>query len=806
MCCVKASLLSGIAVGVLCTPAMAQEVATIAGEPVAAAAQPEEVYEEADDGEAIVITGQREVGAVIGDIEPELQLDSRDIQALGAGSISELLEYLTPQTRSGRGRDGGRPIILLNGRRISGYSEIRNLPPEAILRIDVLPEEAALNYGYRPDQRVVNFVLRPRFRAVTAEVDGGIATAGGRASYGAKVNVLGLSNAGRSSLDVQYRHSDPLFESQRDIVQTEPVVADLGDYRSLLSQTDQFTLGGTLNRTVFGDVSGTVNANFESSSSLSYLGLRPDRDEALLRESDTLTGRLGVILNGDISRWRWSATGSYDLSATESRTDRESSRDRAESRSETGSLEATASGPIADLPAGRLNLGLRGGFDTRSISSEVFRAGAEQSRDLSRQRGHVQANLNIPVASRSRAVLSVLGDLSVSVNAELEQLSDFGTLRTFGGGMNWSPIRQVQFNLSYTDEDGAPSMQQLGDPMLLTPAVRVFDFLRGETVDITRIEGGNPDLRADSRRVLKLGATVRPLSEENLSLVANYTSNRIDGLIATFPTATPEIEAAFPERFIRDSDGRLLQIDSRPVNFLRSARDEVRWGVNFSKRLGAEPPERGAGGEGGRGRQGAADGPGDRSGGQARPRGPRSGAGGGGRGFGGRGGGGGAGRLQLGLYHNWVLRDEIQIRDGLPPIDRLNGSAAGGGGGRPEHEVEFQANVARNGLGARLSGTWQSATVVRGGPLAGGGTRSDLYFSDLVKVNLRLFADLGAQPSLVRGNRWLQGTRISLAIDNLFDSRQDVRDSSGATPLGYQSAYQDPLGRSVRLSIRKLFF
>ena len=188
-----------------------------------------------------------------------------------------------------------------------------------------------------------------------------------------------------------------------------------------------------------------------------------------------------------------------------------------------------------------------------------------------------------------------------------------------------------------------------------------------------------------------------------------------------------------------------------------------------------------------------------------RPRRAREGGFRGGRGgFGGR--GGRAGRLQLGLYHNWVLRDEILIRDGLAPLDLLNGSAGGSRGGRPEHEIEFQANVSKDGFGARLSGTWESGTFVRGGPDGSGGTRGDLFFSDQTKVNLRLFADLSAQRSLVRDQPWLRGTRISLSIDNLFDSRPEVRDSTGATPLSYQPASLDPLGRSVRLTLRKLFF
>lgn len=89
---------------------------------------------------------------------------------------------------------------------------------------------------------------------------------------------------------------------------------------------------------------------------------------------------------------------------------------------------------------------------------------------------------------------------------------------------------------------------------------------------------------------------------------------------------------------------------------------------------------------------------------------------------------------------------------------------------------------------------------------AGGTGSSDLFFSDTATVNIRLFADLGQQRSLVRSVPFLRGTRVTLAIDNLFDSHPGVRDSTGATPLGYQPDYLDPLGRSVRISLRKLFF
>ncbi|HZF95639.1 MAG TPA: TonB-dependent receptor plug domain-containing protein, partial [Allosphingosinicella sp.] len=548
------------------------------------------------DGESIVVTGQRLRGAVDSDVPPEIQLDRRDIRATGAGSIAELLEAISPQTRSGRGRGGGGgPVVLLNGRRISGFGEIRDLPPEAIERVDVLPEDVSLRYGYRADQRVVNIVLRSRFRAVTGEVEGGLATAGGRGSYEADVNYLKIDAAGRWSLDAEYSHSDPLFESERDLVQTAtaPPGVDLGDFRTLLPETDRLQLAGTINRGVFGNVSATANARLDLNASRARLGFFEAGAPPLTRDSDSRTAHLGIAMNGDVQPWRWSLTGNYDNVLSTSSTETAAAagtrgQNRTRSINAIATSELVVSGPITDLPAGELRATVRAGFDTRDLSSTSVRAGVETERELSRDRGALQASLDVPIASRRASFLSDLGNLSLNVNAEIEQLSDFGTLTTWGAGLNWSPIEELNLGASFTAEDGAPSMQQLGDPQQATPGVRVFDFVRRETVDVVRIDGGNPNLSADSRRVLALRATARPFKDEDLTVLVNYNNSRIRNFISGFPTTTPEIEAAFPDRFVRDSTGRLLQIDSRAVNFARADRSEMRWGINFSEPIGPQ--------------------------------------------------------------------------------------------------------------------------------------------------------------------------------------------------------------------------
>ena len=103
-----------------------------------AADQPEE-----DSGDIIVNGVATPRGSVIGNVQPEERLTPADIRSFGVSSISELLTELSPQTDAAN----GAPVVLLNGKRISGFSEIRDYPTEAIARVDILPPEVSLSYG-----------------------------------------------------------------------------------------------------------------------------------------------------------------------------------------------------------------------------------------------------------------------------------------------------------------------------------------------------------------------------------------------------------------------------------------------------------------------------------------------------------------------------------------------------------------------------------------------------------------------------------------------------------------------------------
>ncbi|MBA4090372.1 MAG: TonB-dependent receptor [Sphingobium sp.] len=890
-----------------------------------------------DEGDEIVVTGQPQRGSVIGDVQPEQQLSAADVRALGVTSISELISELSPQTN-------GSPVILLNGKRISSFSEIQDIPSEAVARVDILPEQVALSYGYAPTQKVVNIVLRQRFRAETAEGRAGTTTQGGRENGKVEAGLLRIQGDNRFTLNLQYSRAAALLESERGITATAPrrpyaltgnivgagtdgeidpalsalagqtvtiasvpgsaaatpptlndfvaganaaSVSDLTRYRTLSPETESFSANATLARAL-GGVSATLNGRLELSDSDSLQGLSQGAFDlaagspfspfandvtlyrylaqggALQQQTKGTTGHIGLTLSGRLGgSWQWSFTGNGDLSITRTRTDRGidtgaiqtaldagdasvnpygsfapaltatrlTDRARAESRAVQGDL--LVSGSLFDLPAGDVMTSIRLGASANGFESRSVRSGVASGNDYSREIGSGQISVDLPLTSRSKGVLGAVGDIGVNFNAAAQRYSDFGTLSTLGYGLRWEPVKAVQLLLSANQDRAAPTGTQITDPQIVTPNVSVFDYATGQTVFVSQLSGGNASLRESVRDQFRLSARIKPFEKPNLTLTATYLNSRTSNPIAAFPTPTPALEAAYPQRFVRDADGNLLQIDARPINFLSSQSEQLRWGFDLSipikshvqklveawRASGGKPEDRPPelqalfGNRGPRGEGGGPPGDGGdrrRGDGGAGPGagGPGSGGGprGGGFGGGGRGGGQGGGRMTFSLYHTWHLTESIDIAPGVPKLNLLDGDATGSSGGQPRHEIEARVGYMNNGIGARLGIDWESGTHVDGALTGTAGGSSRLNFGSLATANLRLFANLGQVQGLERKIPFLRGARISFNIDNIFNQRREVTDATGATPLRYQPGYLDPLGRTVSISFRKLFF
>ena len=205
------------------------------------------------------------------------------------------------------------------------------------------------------------------------------------------------------------------------------------------------------------------------------------------------------------------------------------------------------------MPAGNASTTLRVAASTVNLDSRRRSAGVSSSGSLGRTSGTAAVNLDLPISRRGHE-FSALGNLTINGNAQVDQLSDFGTLTKFGAGANWSPVDRLNFVTSWTREEGPPTINQLGDPLLETPGSRIFDFTTGQTVLVTAVTGGNPDLQSDRRTVFKLGGYWQPLQNTDLRLRADYVHQRIERPISNI-IVTEAIEAAFPDRFVRSGPG-----------------------------------------------------------------------------------------------------------------------------------------------------------------------------------------------------------------------------------------------------------
>jgi outer membrane cobalamin receptor len=723
----------------------------------------------------IIVTAPRLNGEVLGTIPADIELDAAAVESYGASNITDLLTALAPQTGSGRGR-GGVPVVLVNGRRVGGFAEIRDLPSEAIERVQVLPEEVALSYGFSADQRVVNFILKPGYKSFSAEVEQATLTQGGRGESEVDLTFVQIDKAGRVALGAQYARATPLLESERGIVQSG--TASDGDVRTLIPVTQNVRLAATINRALSKATALTVNGRFEQGDSASLLG-RAANGGAIARDVESQTLHGGAALDSTLGKWQVTATANIDQDRSTTLTDTgaiSGARDVTRSQTNSADVIVTLSGAVAQLPAGAMRATVRAGFDSRRLKSSSLRSGTLRNTRLRRDDANARVTLDIPLASRDRDVAGFLGKLSANANAGYRRLSDFGSITSFGYGVNWEPFEGLALLASSINEQAAPGINQLGNPSLSTPGVSIYDFAAGQSVLITQISGGNPALVREERRDAKLGATYQVPWVKGMSIAATYFRNRSFNPTASFPTLTPEIERAFAGRVTRDVDGQLISFDQRPINFAQTSVDQLRWSINFSKEFGIPPGAR---------RDGRGEGRGEGRGGFGRGGGP---------------GGMQGGRWNVSLFHNIKFRDDILIRSGVPVLDLLRGSATGASGGSPRHVVEGEGGWFNKGLGLRFSAKFESATRVRGDVAA-----DDLRFSSLVTLGARLFVNFDTRKDALAAIPFLKGSRLALRIDNITGAVRDVRDAGGVEPLSYQSGYIDPRGRIVEVSFRKRF-
>jgi len=585
----------------------------------------------------IVVSAQRRRGQLDVEQAPLLELGEDDIAAQGVTSISDLITQITAQTGSARGRGGGRPVILINGIRVGSFREFSNYPPEALERVEVFPEEVAQRFGFAPDRRVINLILKENYRNAEVEFEFEGASRGGYHQREQELGFLQIADGARINVNFTARDFSLLTEAERDIIQTPGSTSDVAgdpaqaEFRSLIA--DGRTLDADVSWAKALIDSGTslsANLSYNRADSLGFQGLNtvrltdPDGNSVLrtFGEQTPLEQRVATdtfassgSLTKPVNGFRLTSTFDASLEENEQDVDRrfdtqelrddalaglialdaplpqtaDAGFDTARTRTISASNLNTFRGPVVYLPAGELAATFDVGYDWTNLESSDTRGSLPV--DLTRGELSTGMNLVVPITSRREGFADALGSFSLNTQIGLQHLSDFGTLGDYTIGLNWEPFENLDLSATYIEREVAPSLTQLGNPQIELPNVPVFDFTNGDTVLATVITGGNPDLLAETQRDWKFAANWELPFWENTRFTLEYVTNRSDDVTAGFPQVTPEIEAAFPGRIIRDADGTLQRIDRRAVTFAETRADRLQFSLFTRGSFGEGEPE-----------------------------------------------------------------------------------------------------------------------------------------------------------------------------------------------------------------------
>lgn len=676
--------------------------------------------------------------------KPVLRLDKETIRAMGAASLEKLLERIGPVTR---GAGGGEPVILLNGRRIASQDEIGSLPPEAIEQMDILPEPVAAQFGYPANARVLNIITAARFTALQTDAALTVPTGGpGRETKASGSGTL-LRGDMRSLASVEWkskaRIDDDAGQGFADTLQpAEQALTASGSVAG--------PLGKSLNASLALNLEMGWQARYATVADPESNAAAPDIATDVLR-SRTSTAQATAMVEGFWGDWSWnskliagSARSRQDMPGP-ARIARPASR----GRNFNGNIALQATGPVVTLPAGSA-------FATVSIgawSESARSADSPGLPDMRLRRRKANAGLSLSAPLTSPEAMA----LTINASADASAVSAQGRLAGWTAGMTANPLPGVSVSVNHSRQATPPTVAQASAPIVVVPDTLYFDRVTGRTVIVDQIGGGNPDLRHETQERLDLGVELQPFTEAELRVSATYSIASTRGKIASIDASDPVLEAAFPALYRRDPAGTLLSVSSIPINLLSSRQQSLKWTLSYSGDLNAS----GAASE---------DGPG------AMPATPLF--------------------AFIHIDGEFRLEEVVRLAPGLPPLDLLNGAALDGVGGRPKFELLALASIASSNFGIDLNAKWQSSTRQPSGEAA-----SDLRFSSLLTVGASTYVSLEALSAAA----WARALRVELAANNLFGARQRIRDRDGRTPISLTPVRIDPRGRTVTLSLRKLF-
>ncbi len=406
------------------------------------------------------------------------------------------------------------------------------------------------------------------------------------------------------------------------------------------------------------------------------------------------------------------------------------------------------------LPAGSIswsfaaNAGRAQGSARQRTSGEVM---LPNSRSVN-ERANTQISLSIPI-SRPSSTSAMLGNLAIDFSLSRNWASGAGTQAGRSVGITWAPISQIQFRGSLQSSSSAASLDQLSKP-ISTVVSRILDYKNQQIVDARLITGGGSQTQdtKNQHNILSLSIAMQPFRQNGMTFNFNYVRSVSNGGLVNLPDLTPAVEAAFPERFIRDRAGRLIEIDARPVRIEQDRNESL----NSSITLQLE------------GRR-------NHNNDISRTTVTRDPI-----------------RFGISVDHRFLINSKAVIGRGFTFIDRINGN------GVSKHTVDTQINIGKRAFGANVNITWGSSSTIDNDDIK-------YFIKPPLLFSIATFLEVDSLFSSVLGKKMARQLKLTLGINNVFNGVRQVRLNSGTFAEGYSRYEIDPLGREIAVTIKKRF-
>lgn len=807
---------------------------------------------ERDPPGTIVVIGDRAIIASLKDLAVEQTYDEDAVGSYAAGSIGEVLDAI----REENGDED--PTILVNGRPVADASDISDLPPEAIARIETLPRGSAQRVNGAPGQRAYNVVLKRQVRTAIVTASDEFATEGGWNNIRGEVQLTRIQGQNRLNLSLRGADSGYLLESERAYVprgldllyspggnilptfgasQVDPVLSALAG-RSVTS----VALPAGVTTPTYATLLPGVNALNPSARSLnrSLRGAAQPIDLSL-SGSQQLADRLSLSFN---ARANWnvsrSLTGLPRARITvpagnafspfsvpvslyiEDPTRPLTSRSKSDSQSLSTTLNAEA---------GTWRGTFNARYDRRAQDSAyAFSGGLPVLTALTNPFDASLAAL-IPITGSDSSSVSQTTLLGYEASGPLAALWAGPLEARIAGGVQWD-----KYNGSSPSGDRSFKQRQIrvGGGLTLPLTSRDQGVLAGFGDSELAFDIGWIDL--DLLGTLKrnsLAFNWQPTAWLRVVARATRDESAISPVLLAAPTTTIQdvpyfdpltgdtvevtsVYGGFAGLLPEDRRTRSVALTATPWKLYNMQLDAEYTVQDLRNQIGALPdpttavlaafPDRFV-----RNASGTLVLVDNRSINLTQQRTERLR-------FGlrytlplsapGRTMPAADGRpgyrtpqtkLQVTMSHTELLSNTSVIRPGLPEIDLLKGAAVGFGGSEPRGVTSASFAFTRGLTGVRFDFRRRGESDLLFGTAA---NPQLLRFGALTTLDARAYTDLG---EVFRGSRFAKGTRVTVSIDNAFNRRQSVIDEAGFTPQAYQPMRRDALGRTIMFELRKSF-